>query len=425
MRTPDELRKAFWDADIASGGGIYNQFNEVKSILENGDRDWVQKHLQKIKQHAIRTTEFYRNYTDKDVFPVMNKASMLENYDQHKAAEGFETPVHISSTSGSTGIPFRVIQDRKKRMRTIADIKVFGERCNYPSHERMVYFRVITENMHRTPERDEAENIFYVDSSDLSPGYLAEMIQVVLDKKPWIIFSYGSTLVELAKFVREKGIPKESFSGMKSVLTAGEGVSLENLHLLENVFGCRVYRRYGTMDMGILGQDWGDGQAYSLNWGSYYFECLKQDSDIPAAPGEVGRIVVTDLFNYAFPMIRYDTGDLGIMDEMTGEKFPVLRELYGRSRDCVYSTKGMLLSPAKIAEMLTGMEMIKQWQFIQEAQKQYVLKLNADGEVNEGSIREDFKNLLGEDADIMIQNVDEIPVLSSNKRRSVVCNYKR
>lgn len=425
MKSPSELRKEFWDADIAAGGVIYNQYVEIKDVLENENIEWIQKHVQQIKQHAIRNTEFYKTFDPRDTFPVINKMSMIKEYDKHKAKAGFEGPIHISSTSGSTGIPFNVLQDYKKRMRTIADIKVFGERCDYPSHERMVYFRVITEEMHRTPERDEKENIYYIDSSDLGPEHLAEMFQVVLDKKPRVIFSYCSTLIELAKYIKKNKIPKEVFSSTKAVLTAGEGVSEENRQILEEVFGCKTYRRYGTMDLGILGQDWGDGKAYSLNWGSYYFECLKQNSDISAEPGEVGRIVVTDMFNCAFPMIRYDTGDLGIMDMVPGRKLPVLRELYGRSRDCVYSVNGILLSPAKIAEMLTGNNAIKQWQFIQEAEKEYTLKLNVDGEIDVKHICNDFKQLLGKEANIYVQNVDEIPVLTSNKRRTVVCNYQK
>ena len=40
---------------------------------------------------------------------------------------------------------------------------------------------------------------------------------------------------------------------------------------------------------------------------------LPQDCDEPAEPGELGRIVVTDYYNKTFPMVRYDTGDTGMM----------------------------------------------------------------------------------------------------------------
>ena len=337
---------------------------------------------------------------------------------------GYETPVHISSTSGSTGTPFSVIQDLRKRKRTIADLKVFGELCNYPSHERMVFFRVINSKLHRTAEQEDRENIYYIDSSDLGDEHLEQMKNVILEKKPRIVFSYSSTLIELAKYIERTGIPAEGFT-MQSVLTGGEGLSDENRKLLEKVFGCTVYRRYSDMEMGILGQDTGDGSEYSLNWGSYYFECLKLDRDEPVEPGEAGRIVVTDLFNYAFPMIRYDTGDLGIMDSSKNEEFPVLKEIYGRVRDCVYAVNGTLISPAKIFVTMWGSKAIKQWQFIQENKDSYVLKLNCSDKIDSEMYISKFKEILGETADIKIEIVDEIPVTSSNKRRAVICNYQK
>ena len=424
QKTPEQLRNEFWKSDIERGGVIFNQYEEIKRVLHDKDRVWVQHRLKDIKQHAIEQTEFYKNYQSTDDFPVVNKMILIENHDACLAKSGYQTPTHISSTSGSTGTPFSVTQDFKKRNRTIADLKVFGELCNYPSHERMVFFRVINSKLHRTPEQEDRENIYYIDSSDLGDAHLEEMKNTLLEKKPRIVFSYSSTLVELAKYIGRTGIPKSGFS-TKSVLTGGEGLSDENRKLLEKVFGCTVYRRYSDMELGILGQDMGNGSEYILNWGSYYFETLKINSDEPTAPGEAGRIVITDLFNYAFPMIRYDTGDLGVLDDSNPNEFPKLKEIYGRVRDCVYATDGRLISPAKVSVMMWGSESVKQWQFIQETKNDYVLKLNCDKKIEEQVYIEKFKSLLGADAGITVQFVDEIPVTSSNKRRAVICNYHK
>lgn len=410
--------------DMNMGGAIFNQYEEIKRVLCNKDMAWVEERLRDIKHHEIEQTEFYKDYKVTDEFPVVNKMTLIENHDACLAKAGYQTPTHVSSTSGSTGTPFSVTQDFKKRNRTIADLKVFGELCDYPSHERMVFFRVINAKLHRTPEQEDRENIYYIDSSDLGDAHLEEMKNALLDKKPLIAFSYSSTLVELAKYIDCTGIPKEGFS-MKSVLTGGEGLSEENRKLLERVFGCTVYRRYSDMELGILGQDMGNGSEYVLNWGSYYFETLKLDSDEPTEPGEAGRIVITDLFNYAFPMIRYDTGDLGILDNSDPNELPKLKEIYGRVRDCVYATDGRLISPAKVSVMMWGSDGVKQWQFIQETKMNYVLKLNCEKRVDAEVYIEKFKALLGKNADIEVQLVDEIPVTSSNKRRAVICNYHK
>lgn len=422
--TPEELRENFWKKDINGGGCVYYQYIDIKRVLEEKDWQWVEKQYQMIKKHAIEQTEYYRNYMVDDEFPVVNKSVLMENKQAFSAKAGFRRPIHISSTSGSTGTPFAVEQDYGKRKRNIADLKVFGELCDYPSHERMVFFRVFNEKLNRTPQQEMEENIFYVDSSDLGDEHLEEMRQIIHDKKPRIIFSYASTLVELAKYIRRMG--KDDDYTMKSVLVGGEGIAKEDRLLLCSVFGCKVYRRYSDMELGILGQDCGDGGSYILNWGSYFFECLKMDSDEPADPDEVGRIVITDLFNYAFPMIRYDTGDLGIMEQDEAGGFPRLREIYGRMRDCVYTVDGRLISPAKISVMMWGSieDGVRQWQFIQEGKSLYVLKLNCSKMISTDVYVQKFKTLMGEDAQIQVELVDEIPVTSSNKRRAVICNYQ-
>ncbi|MBQ4268789.1 MAG: phenylacetate--CoA ligase family protein [Clostridia bacterium] len=360
-----------------------------------------------------------------DVFPVVNK-QLLSGNKKFLAREGFLTPIHISSTSGSTGTPFSVAQDYKKRKRNIADLQVFGERCDYPPRERMVFFRVLSDKLKRTAEQEDSENIYYIDSSYLDDLHLENMYQVLLEKKPRIIFSYASTLVELAKYIlRAHSSSNERSFSMKSVLTAGEGLSEENRSILKKAFKCKVYRRYSDMELGILGQDQGDGGSYRLNWGSYYFEVLKLDSDEPASYGEVGRIVITDLFNYAFPLIRYDTGDLGVLDKIQGESFPVLKEIYGRVRDCLWDIKGRLVSPAKISVQMWGVKGVKQWQCIQKSQYVYVMKLNVEKIVDIDCIRNRMRAILGDLADIQFEFVDEIPVLSSNKRRAVICEWKK
>lgn len=422
MKSVEELRNAFWEEDKKQGGLIFSQYQEIKDVLEQKSMAFAEQKLREIKQYAITHTDFYKEYSLDEAFPVVNKMSIIDNYDAHKSGGDFMLPIHTSSTSGSTGTPFAVLQDQEKRKRNIADLQVFGELCNYPVRERMIFFRVFNSHLHRTPEQEERENIYYIDCSDLGSSHLDEMIRSIIEKKPRIIFSYATTIIELAKRAIETGINPSQFS-MTTVLTAGEGLPDDKRMLAEQAFGCKVYRRYSDMELGILGQDLGDGGKYILNWGSYYFECLKIDSDEPAAYGEVGRIVITDLFNKALPMIRYDTGDLGIMNCDGDGTLPYYSEIYGRSRDCVYTTDGRLLSPSKISVSMWGADGILQWQFIQKGRTEYLLKLVAAQPIDETALKEHFYPILGKDAKIQIEMTSEIPVLASNKRRAVICEW--
>ena len=423
MLNPEKLRTAFWDEDKMQGSAIWNQYVEIKKNISEENIDWVEQQLLKLKRHAIMETEFYQAYEKTDIFPVVNKRILIENMEKCKAKGGFQLPIHKTYTSGSTGTPFAVPQDYMKRKRTIADLKVFGELCGYPSHEKMIFFRVINDKLHTTKEREQKDNIFYLDSSIMDEEHLQKMLDAIIEMKPWIIFSYASTLVELTKYAEKQSLSAEKY-GLKTILTAGEALSQEERLRMQRVFGCKVYRRYSDMEMGILAQDMGGGSEYLLNYGSYYFECLKTDIDEPAEDGEIGRIVITDLFNYAFPMIRYDTGDLGIMRHIDGG-FPRLTEIFGRARDCIYTPEGAMVSPAKISTSMWGIRGLKQWQFIQNSRDEYTLRLNSDKELDPQVVINKIQKTLGVDAKIKVQTEEGIPVLASNKRRAIINEYKK
>jgi len=63
----------------------------------------------------------------------------------------------------------------------------------------------------------------------------------------------------------------------------------------------------------------------------------------PAAEGEVGELVVTPLYNYGMPLIRYRVGDVGAWDSQPcpcGRGLPVLRELVGRTNSIITLPSG-------------------------------------------------------------------------------------
>ena len=142
----------------------------------------------------------------------------------------------------------------------------------------------------------------------------------------------------------------------------------------------------------------------------------------PAEPGELGRIVITDLFNYAFPILRYDNGDTAVATrkEKNGRYKLYLDELYGRRSDLIYDCEGKAVTPYIITNNLWDIEGVKQYRFIQEDVKDYTIWLNGDPQkMNQEEILGRIRPYLGEEARIKVELVDEIPVLASGKRKYI------
>lgn len=153
-------------------------------------------------------------------------------------------------------------------------------------------------------------------------------------------------------------------------------------------------------------------------------EILDIEKDVPVEDGVVGRIVVTDLYNKAMPIIRYDTGDLGAISHHSrcGEKGKVLTSVEGRRIDCIYSTTGNMLSPITVINTMWEFKDILQYQFIQHNTKEYEIKINCHSAIYD---REEYlvralKDIVGQDALINVSYVKEIPMLASGKRKCVI-----
>ena len=132
----------------------------------------------------------------------------------------------------------------------------------------------------------------------------------------------------------------------------------------------------------------------------------------------MARVVVTDLYNYAMPMIRYDTGDLCKFEIKNGKKY--ITEIHGRRGDLVYNTAGVSMSPHVITNNMWEIPNIIQWKFTQLGEKEYCITLNVTKEFDgEEQLKNKFLGLLGKDAIIKFEYVDEVPVLNSGKRKYI------
>jgi len=243
------------------------------------------------------------------------------------------------------------------------------------------------------------------------------------DKRLSCILGYASSLDLLAQHLLEKGETPESFKRMKVVISGSEILSDKARRNLKRVFGCNVVSRYSNQENGLIAQEVSDN-VFLINRASYYLEFLKPNSDDYAQPGELSRIVLTDLFNYAMPMIRYDTGDLAIFDEHP-DYGRVITSIEGRVRDFFYDTQDRLLSPSAITVQMWEFDRLRQFQFIQDGRAKYLLKVNgARGVYEDDDFIEVIENIVGKNANITIEHVDGIPQLQSGKFRQVICNYR-
>ena len=419
-------RQGFWARDLfVNRGAVRKHLTDIQRKLSSaGDREpptsGEPDELRALLDYAVGYTAFYQGVgfgAPLSAFPVMNKTLLNANYSNILSPEFAGKKTHAMHTSGSTGIPFTVIQNLDKRFRHIADLKYFGALAGYRDHDPMCYLRA---KPTATQKEQRRQNIWQMDICNLSEENLIRYYHDMVQKGCVALMAYPSTLMT-AVTLWEKRFRNES--NIRTIISTSEAMTDEIRRKLKGFFGenCGIYARYSNTENGILGQENGEEAIFVLNWASYFFELLQFDKDEPVADGELGRVIVTDYFNKAFPMIRYDTGDVARM--VRPEKgLPYLTDLFGRRMDLIYDTKHEVVSPFLLCRTMRLSKGVEQWQFIQDGEKSYRLRITVTQDKKPTCKTElrSFQHVLGLDAKITLEYVDDIPVMSSLKRKLIV-----
>ncbi|MDX1362871.1 phenylacetate--CoA ligase family protein [Arenibacter latericius] len=427
MRIASTIRNVgFWTIDTIKGGNIKKHYQDILHVMDDpfSKKSTENRNnlLDKLLEHSTKTVPFYSPYKQVNFkkLPIISKDLILNNFDDFKSNKFKANELHKVSTSGSTGIPFLLFIDQNKRNRNIADTLFFFKKVGYNIGDRLYYFRLW--NGERKSElRRILQNIVKVNISKMTDDFVKDLLnELRKDHSSKCVIAIASSLETLCKYIDKNNL-KNINVNIKSFIANSEALSDYTKESIEKHFNATIVSRYSNEEQGIIAQQKPDNNNYfQINWASYFVEIIHMDEDIPTKLGEMGRIVVTDLFNYSMPLIRYDTGDIGVMELINNE--PVLTKVEGRKMDLIYDATGDLISSYSVYPVMDEYNhLIKQYQFIQIGKKEYLIKLNIDQEfTHKEKLIKKFKDILGSDAEITIELVNEIPELSSGKRKKVM-----
>lgn len=418
----------YWTVDALQGSHVKKYYNEIRESFRHSTKERVlDDKIQKLIAHAVKTTPFYADF-DEDTpltdLPIVTKDQIRANYDLFTSSAYKGAPDNRTMyTSGSTGTPFMVVQNKDKIRHNTASSILLSAVAGYFIGMKVAFIRLwVGDHAKRSRLSLIAENMIQIDWANIDDAALQEMVEGFRKEKVQVLIGYSSALARISRFIDEHNIDTSDFS-IRCVIPMSESMPVPVRRNIERQFKCPVRAWYSNEENGIMGIQMPHGDGYYIDTESYYYEILKMDSDEPAEDGELGRIVITDLYNYAMPLIRYENGDLaaGEHKRSHGRYRFMLTELYGRRSDLIYDTKGRIVSPFVLYNGLAMMDDLKQYRFIQEDVKRYTLELNGDADkLDTEAMKELVRRYFGDDAEVDVQFVGEIPVLNSGKMKNIV-----
>ena len=418
-------RTAFWVLDALRGRKIKTHYDDIVSRFSK-DADSTDK-LTDILTYAKENVPFYRNVERPELalFPVMSKPVYKQN---GKACISDEYVEHLdelykASTSGSTGTPLTVYQDADKRRRLRADLIHAHESVGWQLGDHYFFIRNWVSNYKQSPLKSFAQAVTNISITEFDDEKKAWLCGQIKKRKNCVIFGYASSVCDFMRYVKREGVDTSKFK-IKLIVCDSDELTVANKRELEKTFSCPVINRYDNEENGLLAISMPYSEEMRVNHPGIYVELLHPDRDEPVAPGEIGRVVVTDLYNHAMPLIRYDLGDLAVSHDPVG-RIRTLSAFAGRAADCIYAPDGRMVSSVAVSGITEVFDTVVKYQMVQESRDAYTFQyVGTLSEADMAALGGRFRDALGEDATVTYAQVEDIPVGTNGKYKTLVNRYK-
>ncbi len=414
------IRKyVFWMLDFLNGSNIRHNLKSIENVIDKKNTN--EKQLEEILMYTAKESEYYKNIdpTNLNNFPVVNKSILQKEYDKILIGSKNERGLHWTCTSGSTGIPLKLPQNKEKRIRTKADLIYFNKKAGWNIGDKYVFIRSWVNLYKMSKLRIIAQNFVIFDTNKFNDDEMMRLRKLLKkDRKIKCILGYSSAITSFVKYLNENKDNASMFN-IKLVVTASDELTQRGKDEIRKMFDCKVINRISNEEHGLLAMNFDTDDYFTLNTASYYFELLKLNSDLPAECGEIGRLVVTDLFNKKFPLIRYDIGDLavGLAKDKNGS-ISLLKSFEGRGRDIIYNTKGVPITCVTLSTHICTNDNIKKYQLVVSKDKKKLKVVVENKNVELTQLKKEMCQLFGDD-NFEIEIVENIEIEKNGKYKVI------
>lgn len=323
-------------------------------------------------------------------------------------------------SSGSTGAPLKYYLDKGSYSAGWAQTFRCWSWAGYGIGDPYVKIGLEERSSIRKNLQDFLMNTQYVGFSGIHRTNIRDIITQIRSFHPKIIRSNTDFIYPIAKMMEQEDL---YYSGA-TVTTTASILFPHYRNLVEKQFNCRIMDAYGGEGTPVSFQC-EKGEHYHIAEEDVIVEFMKEDEYVDEE--EPGKIIITNLNNYAMPLIHYDLNDVGQFLEGTcscGRNLPLMKSIEGRDNDIVKTASGELVPVHFFSYLFRDMPGVDQFQVIQERIDRIIFKIVKNPQFSEPDtifITNKVRNKTGGQLAVDFQFVDDIPVSGrSGKRRYVI-----
>lgn len=375
-----------------------------------------------------------KSLKDLEQFPVLTKVKIKENFPEKLMNRSMHSSdILIHKTGGSTGEPLSFGYDKTTVGLMMALVYRSFEWLDFTYGDKILYFvgmgdypKTVRERLKETLADKIVINAYYLEESKLASYY-----KFIERNNIRTLYGYPSAIAVLCSYCEANGL---RFSKKLIVVTTGEVLTEHHRIVIQKYLGYKIYDQYGCREINSVAFESPDAAGMYINMEHVIVEVL-DDQDRPLPPGEIGNLVITDLDNYAMPMIRYRFGDKGILlpreNKKKGIQLDRMGFVEGRETDILYRTDRTPVTGIYFVKLMRGglEEMVHYnslgiilFQVVQKDFQHIMLNIMSERKGSseaEEELKTAFHKKLGP-VTLTINWVEQIPASTSGKRRMIV-----
>lgn len=407
---------------------LEHQIQRLKRLLERAEEE-VPYYRRLFAEHDFSASRV-QGAEDLQRLPFLTKALIRAN--SHDLRSRRASGLARLNTGGSSGEPLvfyvgkeRVSHDVAAKWRATRwwdvdigdrEIVVWGSPIELGAQDRL---RSLRDSLLRTE---------LLPAFEMSDTRLGEFIHIIRQRRPRMLFGYPSALSYIARYANENNVTLDNL-GIRVAFVTSERLYDDQRAIISEVFGCHVANGYGGRDAGFIAHECPQGGMH-ITAEDLIVEVVDSDGSVLPA-GEPGELVITHLATADFPFIRYRTGDVGILDDNScrcGRGLPLLKEIQGRTTDFIFAQDGTAMHGLALIYVLRDLAGIREFKVIQENLDLVRVLLVKDSSYDhsaEITIRDGFRERLGDRVTINIEYLESTPKDASGKFRYIVSNVRQ
>ncbi len=408
FRSPEACRRDQWDrlSALVSHAEIYvPDYRELFRSLGISARD-------------------VRSWTDFAALPVLTKDIVRERARDLTSDGPFGVGLIRHATGGSTGVPIRLVHDPRSEHAAEAGTFRNLAQCGWRPGEMLAFFwgfDAATARMSRWEfeARQRLRGQYQFDPFHSSGRDMDGWLRRWRALRPSVALGYASTMARFAEHIESRG---EAVRALKGVFSTAEPLFPEQRAVLGRVFGCQVFDLYGSSEVRNIAAQCGHG-AMHVNIDFAVVEV----EDAPGGEADGPRpLVVTSLWNYGMPFIRYRNDDAGRLSDGVcgcGNGFPLMHLDVGRLSDQFVLPGGHVVHGGFFRRLFWGAAGVRSFQVHQTAVDDITCRIVPGPEWNDARtqvlerVRASIASLTSAPVTLRIEEVSSIPLSGAGKHR--------